>query len=190
MGDSGGPGGTLIITNGGSLTTGSTDWSGVGYSSNALLIVESGCSASFGNHLWVGFNPGAEGTLIVNGGTVSVGAMFGLGWNGGKGTAQINSGTLNLSQVHPTDSIKGESVLNISGTSTIAIVGNQVAPVAYYIGQGKLTAAGPLAYGYDSDVNKTFVQIAPPQQSVSSCCRQRWQRNRQLRNHGGAHISH
>ena len=51
--------------------------------------------------------------------------MFGLGWNGGKGTAQINGGTLNLSQwiQHP-DSIKGASVLNVAGTGKVVITGN------------------------------------------------------------------
>jgi len=53
---------------------------------------------SFGYQLWIGLDPGSDGTLIMNGGTVSVAGMFGLGWQGGKGTAQINGGTLNLSQ--------------------------------------------------------------------------------------------
>ena len=62
------------------------------------MVVENGGSASFGYQLWVGLDPGSDGTLIMNGGTVSVADMFGLGWQGGKGTAQINGGTLNLSQ--------------------------------------------------------------------------------------------
>jgi len=94
MGDTG-PGGTLIITNGGSLAPASTvNPTSIGYNSNALMVVENGGLASFGTHLWIGLNPGSDGTLIMNGGTVSVGGMFGLGWQGGKGTAQINGRNL------------------------------------------------------------------------------------------------
>jgi hypothetical protein len=170
MGNSGGPGGTLIITNGGSLTTFANNWCAVGYSSNALMIVENGCSASFASHLWVGLDPGSDGTFIMNGGTVSVGQMFGLGWQGGKGTAQINGGTLNLAQLHPTDSIKGTGVLNLTGTGTVVIAGNQLTAVANYIRDGKITAnGGPnVAYGFDPVANKTTLQVAPPQQSVTS----------------------
>ena len=59
MGNSGGPGGTLIITNGGSLATVANNWNAVGYNNTALMVVENGGSASFGNHLWVGFEPGS-----------------------------------------------------------------------------------------------------------------------------------
>ena len=62
------------------------------------MMVENGASVSLGYHLWVGLDPGSDGTFIMNGGTVSVAGMFGLGWQGGKGTAQINGGTLNLAQ--------------------------------------------------------------------------------------------
>jgi hypothetical protein len=170
MGNSGGPGGTLIITNGGSLTTGNGDWSAVGYSSNALMIVENGASASFGYHLWIGFDPGADGTLIMHGGTVSVGGMFGLGWNGGKGTADINGGTLYLSQWHPTDSIKGGSVLNITKGGTVVITGNYLTSISNFVYVGKITAnGGPnVAYGCDSGANKTTLQVASPRQSVTS----------------------
>lgn len=167
----GGPGGTLIITNGGSLTAATAaEWNSIGMNNTGLMIVEAGGSASYGNHLWIGYEPAADGTLIVNGGTVSVGGMIGLGWNGGKGTAQINSGTLNLAQLHPTDSIKGASVMNLTGTGTVLITGNQLTAVGNYIAAGKLTAnggAGTLAYGFDPGWNKTIIQIAPPRQSIT-----------------------
>jgi hypothetical protein len=171
MGNSAGPGGTLIITNGGSLVTGGNNWSAVGYSSNALMVVENGASASFGYHLWIGLDPGSDGTLVMNGGTVSVAGMFGLGWQGGKGTAQINGGTLKLAQWNPTDSIKTNgSVLNLTGTGTVVITGNYVTSVSNFVSSGKITAsggAGTVAYGFDPGATNTIIQVAPPRQSVT-----------------------
>jgi hypothetical protein len=168
----GGPGGTLTITNGASLTAANpTEWSSIGMNNTGLVTVATGASASFANHLWIGFDPTADGTLIVNGGTVSVGQMLGLGWNGGKGTAQVNGGTLNLAQLHPTDSIKGASVLNLTGTGTVLITGNQLTPVGNYVTAGKITAdggAGTVVYGFDPALNKTIVQVAPPRQSIAA----------------------
>jgi hypothetical protein len=77
---------------------------------------------------------------------------------------------LNLSQWHPTDSIKGASVLNLTGTGTVVITGNYVTSVSNFVSSGKITAnggAGTVAYGYDSGANKTTLQVAPPQQSVT-----------------------
>ena len=141
MGDTG-PGGTLIITNGGSLVCGADNPTFIGHTSNALMVVEAGGSASFGSHLWTGFNPGSDGTFVMNGGTVSVSGMFGLGWNGGKGTANINGGTLNLSQWQETNSIQGASVLNVAGTGVVVITGDQTVSVSNYISSGKITANG------------------------------------------------
>ena len=139
MGDNG-PGGTLIITNGGSLMPASTaNPTSIGYNSNGVLVVETGGVASFGTHLWIGLDPGSDGKLIVNGGTVSVAGMFGLGWQGGKGAAQINAGTLNLSQWDYFNSIQGESVLDISGTGRVVINGNQQDSVNNFILSGQIT---------------------------------------------------
>jgi hypothetical protein len=135
------------------------------------MIVENGASVNLGYHLWVGLDPGSDGTFIMNGGTVSVAGMFGLGWQGGKGTAQINGGTLNLSQWSTSPgSIQGASVMNLTGTGTVLITGNYVASVSNYVWLGKITAnGGPnVAYGFDSGANKTAIQVAPPRQSVTS----------------------
>jgi hypothetical protein len=175
MGDNG-PGGTLIITNGGSLAcTGGDDWNSIGMNNTGLMVVENGGSASFGNHLWIGFDAVAEGTLIMNGGTVSVGQMFGLGWNGGKGTAQIKGGTLNLSQWSASSpgSIVGASVLDVAGTGKVVITGNQFTSVSNYVSAGKITAnGGPnVFYFYDSGANKTTISavlLPPPQQSITA----------------------
>jgi hypothetical protein len=172
MGDNG-PGGTLIITNGGSLTAGSAvNANAIGNNSNALMMVESGGSASFGFHLWIGFDPGSDGTLIMNGGAVSVAGMFGLGWNGGKGTARINGGTLNLAQWDFSNSIQGDSVLDVTGTGTVVINGNQAASVNNFISTGQITNhAGTLAVDYNNIViGKTtiypFGNYLPPAQAT------------------------
>jgi hypothetical protein len=169
-------GGTLIITNGGSLICSAADWccSGYGQTGN-LLDVENGGSFSCASHLWVGFNTGGSGTLIMNGGTVSVGQMFGLGWGGGTGTAQINGGTLNLSQWSASNpgSIAGASVLNVAGTGKVVITGNYVASVSNYVSSGQITAnGGPnVFYFYDAGANKTTISavlLPPPQQAITA----------------------
>jgi hypothetical protein len=169
----GGPGGTLIITNGGSLTCSADNWTAIGRNNTALMIVETGGTVSLGEHLWIGLDATGDGTLIMNGGTVSVAGMFGLGWNGGKGTAQINGGILNLAQWHPTDSIKtATSLLHVAGPGKVVINGNHTASIANYVSAGKITAAGgTVYYGYDSGVNKTTISnelLPAPRQSITA----------------------
>jgi len=169
-----GPGSTLIITNGGSLVCSNPDeWNSIGMNNTGLMVVENGGSASFGQHLWIGFNPTADGTLIMNGGTVSVGAMFGLGWSGGTGHANINGGTLNLSQLSATDSIKGASVLNVAGTGKVVLNGNQFTAISNYVFNGRITAnGGPnVFYFYDPNTDKTTVSavlLPAPRQSITA----------------------
>ena len=172
MGDNG-PGGTLIITDGGSLTCGSVNATAIGYNSNGVLVVESGASASFGTHLWIGLDPGSDGKLILNGGTVSVAGTFGLGWQGGKGTAQINAGTLNLSQWDYFNSIQGESILDVSGTGKVVINGNQQDSVNYFILSGQITnhTGTALVADYDNiTLGKTTIYSSdvylPPAQAT------------------------
>jgi hypothetical protein len=111
--------------------------------------------------------------LIINGGTVSVGQMIGLGWNGGTGTAQVNGWTLNLAQLSATDSIKGASVLNIAGSGKVVLTGDQVTAVSNYVSNAKITAnGGPNVFFFcDAGANKTTVSavlLPPPQQSVTA----------------------
>jgi hypothetical protein len=160
-----GPGETLIVTNGGSLTASATDWSAIGYNNIIQMIVANGGSASFGNHLWIGFNPGSDGTLILNGGTVSVTGMFGLGWNGGKGTVQVNGGTLNLSQWSASNpgSIVGASRLDI-GAGTVVINGNHVSSVSNFISSGKITGyggTGTVSNYFNGGANTTTLTATP-----------------------------
>ncbi len=174
VGGDNGPGGTLIIASGGGLTAGLSDWCAAGYNNSHLLIVESGGSATFLNHLWIGFDPGSDGVLTLNGGSVSVAGMFGLGWNGGKGTAHLNAGTLTLTQWHPTDSIKGSSVLDLR-EGIVIINGDQRTSVSNYASNGKITAyagAGTLTNFFNSGNNQTILAAipnsVPPTNAVNS----------------------
>src|SRR5258708_16579289 len=65
--------------------------------------------------------------------------MFGLGFQGGKGTAQINGGTLSLSLWDDVNSIQGASVLDVSGTGKVVINGNHQQSVNDYILSGQIT---------------------------------------------------
>ena len=158
-----GPGGTLIFTNGASLTTSADNWCAIGYNNTNLTRVESGGAVSFGFQLWIGFSPGGDGTLMINGGTVTVADMFGLGWNGGKGTVHVNGGTLNLSLWNSTLSIQGASVLDI-GAGTVMIAGNQVASVGNFVSSGRITGyggTGTVGSFFDGVANKTILTATP-----------------------------
>jgi hypothetical protein len=171
-----GPGGTLIITNGGSLVcTHPDEWNSIGMNNanTGLVVVATGGSASYANHLWIGFDAGTDGTLILNGGTVTVGQMIGLGWNGGTGHAYINGGTLNLTQLSATDSIKGASVLDVAGTGKVVLNGNQFTAISNYVFTGKITAnGGPnVFFFYDPNTDKTIVSavlLPAPRQAITA----------------------
>lgn len=125
-------GGLIRVTLGGSVATGEV-WSAIGYNDTAQLIVESGGTFSFGQHAWIGFNPGGEGTIDIDGGVVNVASQLGMGWSGGNGFVNVNNdGLLALANIHPTDSIKQDSILNITGTGQVTIPGNHVSDFEYY----------------------------------------------------------
>ena len=162
LGD-GGPG-EVILASGGSLSTGAI-WTGIGYDNVASMTLQNGSSAIFGQHLWVGFNAGAIGTLTLDGGEATVSDMFGLGWNGGTGYAEINAGTLRLMNWSDTDSIKGASVLNISG-GQVVITGDRTASVDAFIGAGKITGydgIGIVERVFDSGANTTTLTAVIPE---------------------------
>ena len=62
-----------------------------------------------------------------------------LGYEGGKGTAQIKGGTLNLAQLDDYAWIQGASVLDVSGTGKVVINGDHQLAMNYYISTGQIT---------------------------------------------------
>ncbi len=141
MGDTN-AGGTLIITNGGSLTCGAANATVIGDFYNALLDVENGGAASFGYQLEIGLNSGAQGTLTMNGGTVSVADMLYLGYQGGTGAVQIHGGTLYLSKWDDGSAISIGSVLDVAGTGVVVITGDHQSSVSSFVSLGMITANG------------------------------------------------
>ncbi len=138
----GADGGVIRVVDGGSITTG-VNWSGVGYNSTAHMIVETGGSVSFGQHMWIALQADSVGTLDINGGTVSVAEMIGLGWSGGTGYVNVNSGLLALSNIHGdgVSSIKGASVLDIE-LGSVTLPRNFTSVIGAYAAAGKILAFG------------------------------------------------
>jgi hypothetical protein len=135
-------GGTLKVTEGGNLTTGA-EWSGIGWTHEATLVVEAGGTVNFGQHMWVGWEPGSKGIVEINGGTINVAGMFGMNFEGkgGVGEVHVNSGSLNLAQLHPSNSIRDGSILDIK-EGKVTIAGDLTSVVNSYIAAGKITANG------------------------------------------------
>lgn len=141
LGDGGASMQTLRITNGGTLST-TSGWSGIGWNTPATLIVETGGVFNFGSHAWIGWKGNA--TVQINGGTINVAGMYGTAFEGnpgGKADMHVNSGQLNLQQIHPEKSIPEGSVLDIT-EGKVTIVGDQLAVVQTYIDLGRITAYG------------------------------------------------
>jgi uncharacterized protein YjdB len=140
LGDNGGGDDVLRIAEGGNLTTGAT-WSAVAWNTNASLIVEKGGTINFGQHFWAGVNGHANVEIY---GTVNVAGMYGTAfeaaWTGSGKTTVRDEGILNLSNIHPDQSIPDGSFLNVSNKGVINIAGDHVAKVNNYITLGRITA--------------------------------------------------
>ena len=158
LGDNG-PGGTLIIEDGGILNTSSEIWSAVGYNDTARLVVRTGGVVNFGQHMWVGLTPEGSGTVVLDGGTINVGQMTGLGWDGGIGFVQVNEGELNMNGFDPNQSIGDGSMLEI-GDGTVRMAGDQTDNVLAYVSGGKIAARDEdktVQVVFDSDANQTII---------------------------------
>ena len=136
-------GGVLRIKAGGSLDVSSANaWAAVGYNASAHMIVDAGGTMIF-NQAWIGFTAGGIGILDISG-TVNVNNMIGLGWSGGEGYVNVlDGGLLALSNIDSTgDSIKQNSVLDLSGTGQLTLPGDFTGVLQVYVGNGKITGEG------------------------------------------------
>lgn len=148
MGD-GGPGGTLRIANGGTLTT-TQGWSAIAWANNATLIVETGGTVNFAEHAWIGWD--GDATVHLNGGTMNVAGMYGTAFEGGAGKAfvTVNGGALNLTGFDGAKSVPDSSFINIK-EGTITIQEDKTAEVNAYAEAGRITA-----YGGNGTLNVAF----------------------------------
>lgn len=129
--------GTLRIASTGDLTA-MGDWSAIGYNRKAYCIVEAGGVYSFDNHAWIGQVSGGDGTLDLYG-TFNIGGQFGLGFEGGKGTATVyQGGKLNLSTINGSQSINGNSSLDLWGDGLMTISGDYMTTISNYVAAGKI----------------------------------------------------
>jgi hypothetical protein len=181
IGDWGSGTGTVIITNGGSLSAGFVggEWTGVAFPHGpCLLYIGTNCSAAFGSHLWVGNGTNSDGTentgtVIVDGGTLSVtNGQLGVGWNGTGGTNYMvvtNGGKVflrnwdNATLGMPGNNSRGQ--LDISTGSTVVTRGNAVSHFPGLVASGQLTSyggAGTVSWSYDPVSNTTTLISIPP----------------------------
>lgn len=155
---SNGPGGVIRVQNGGSLTT-TDSWMSIGLNNTATLIVEAGGQCNFNGHMWLGMNNGAKGIIEINGGTITGGADFGLGWHdagpsSGTATAKIyvNSGSLDLNRWNGSGAIQPGSFIDIE-MGSVTILGDRAADIAGFVDAGRITAyggTGKVVYDYNA----------------------------------------
>jgi hypothetical protein len=115
---------TLEVTTGGVLNVKAEAVLGFGrddvndVNDQGKLLVTGG-TVNCNQHLFVGNNPGAIGILQIDSGTVDVNQMFGLSWNGGKGYAQLNGGTLTTEEFEFEYVAGGTASMDIEGGTWI-----------------------------------------------------------------------
>jgi hypothetical protein len=178
VGDWGG-GGTLVVTNGGSLRAGFAnpggEWTGVGFPNGpGVLYVGTNSTASFGSHLWVGQGTGAEGTVIVDGGTLSIlNGQLGVSWNGTGGTNYIvvtNGAKVYLRNwdshtLGQPGNAASRGQMEISSGGAVIVNGNASSYFPTLVTNGQLTAyggTGTVSWSFDPVANTTTVVGVPP----------------------------
>ncbi|MCE5187181.1 MAG: PEP-CTERM sorting domain-containing protein [Planctomycetaceae bacterium] len=170
---------SLTIATGGNLITGGAVYGGqviLGYSGadsraglpanegrlvmdGGTMVIGAGATNPGGGHLFVGF--GGIGHLEVNAGTLTVLNMFGLGWNGGSATVQLNGGSLET---------EGWNFGNAS-SYTFDITGGAWVQNHFWVNEiqalvdaGKITAyggTGDVVITWDAVNEKTIVTAIP-----------------------------
>ena len=173
IGEGGVPYGTITIKSGGSMINGSGRWTGIGWTTGATVIVEAGGLMQTGSHLWLGFNANSDSNLIIAG-TVKVGEMFGINFEGVGGTTTktrvdiYDGGILELSQfIYNAAGVTfigtGDNQINIKGGGSITLPGDQTGVFQTYIDNSKIVsldasnAASALTNAYDVDADLTTV---------------------------------
>jgi hypothetical protein len=73
---------------------------------------------------------------------------------------------LNLFQIHPTKSITGSSLLDVSGTGEVIIQGNRMSDIDYYVANGFITSGGSsnVIYYLNEDNDTVISTVAPATQ--------------------------
>ncbi|HBR20565.1 MAG TPA: hypothetical protein DD726_10190, partial [Phycisphaerales bacterium] len=142
---------------GGTMTVGSL-WISFGFSSPYMGVINmSGGDINVTSEIRVG-HYGAVGTLNMTGGQLSTAGNMFLGSNGGKGTIHLYGGTITVGYLGVYDG----STIDISGTGTIIIDGNQIALIDSYVYSGCLTGYGRKSVTRDYNITyagKTTVTV-------------------------------
>jgi len=148
---------TVTIEDGGHVGAGGS-WSAVGIWSPATLIVEEGGSLTTGGHLWIGATKSYEGgeadnmgsEVHLNGGTITVNGMFGIDFYNDKefsgGILFLNGGLLDLAQWNPGDPDVEDANASLGKHGKIEytnglmkIVGDHKESLEYFRDQGQIT---------------------------------------------------
>jgi hypothetical protein len=147
------------------------------------FVTNDGGNMLITSHLWVGAQNNINGLVrITNGGVVKVGGTIGLGTvnastpSGGKGYVYVqDGGVLNLTTILATNAIQPNSLMDISGSGQVIVLGDRAAVMSYYTNVGRITACGGLGtVGIDynnTNEGKTTLYatapVAPPRQSIT-----------------------
>lgn len=146
----GATGGANLIMNSGVLNAGEWLMIGIDQSGQSGTFTMNGGTVNLGyttpgnGHLWIAYS--SSGTFTMNGGDINVPGRFGLGWNGGTATVQLNGGTIKAVYF----SMASTSRIDITGC-TLILTGDQQSTVNGYVNNNWITA-----YGGDGTVNIVY----------------------------------
>jgi hypothetical protein len=161
---------SLTIANGGALTTAGQiilGYNGAdprgGLAANEGRLVVEGGVLNVGTHLFVGFS--GIGHLQMEGGTLNVTNMFGLGWNGGQATVELNGGTLHTEQWNFTNNANTSYSFDITEGKWVQ---NHfwVDEIQALVDDGMITAyggAGTINIAWDAVNEQTIVTATIPE---------------------------
>jgi hypothetical protein len=165
----------LTIKSGGHVGANRDSWSAVGIHTPSKLVVEQGGSLSTPNHFWVGLNnytvtvdgvnvqndEAVASEVHINGGTITVGKMFGIDFYQRQqvagGVLYMNGGLLDLAEWNPgnPDDLTAHSSLGVKGkivytAGLIKIKGNHKASLERFKDGDQIT--GDFQIWYEQEV--------------------------------------